>query len=240
MATSAESTRLGGPVASNSSVDPERYDSYLKVHKALRALMAETLVRIGRMDPDDDDDTCAALEQVRMTIAMAQTHLHKEETVVHPAMESRAPGSTHRAANDHLAHTSTFERIILACNDVAASRGVARAAAAQCLYRRFALLMADDFVHMHAEETENNAVLWATHTDAELMQIVERLVASIPPETMAKYLRWMVTANTPQDRTKLLSSIRLGMPRAGYLALLDTILPSLSDIDQRKLADSLS
>ena len=32
-------------------VSPERYDPYLMVHKALRVLEADTLVRLGQMDP---------------------------------------------------------------------------------------------------------------------------------------------------------------------------------------------
>ena len=32
-----------------------------------------------------------------------------------------------------------------------------------------ALFIADNFQHMHVEETAHNAVLWARYTDAELM-----------------------------------------------------------------------
>ncbi len=217
-----------------------RYDSYLLIHKALRALMAETLVRLGRLDPDDDGETHTVIEQVRQAIALGQAHLDKEEMFVHPAMEARAPGSTRRAAADHVSHLAAFERILAACNQVETSRGPARAGAALCLYRRFALLMAEDLVHMHAEETENNAVLWATHTDAEIMQLIDRLVASIPPETLARYLRWMVAANAPQDRIRLLSGVKLGMPKPGFARLLETILPHLPLAERGKLIGALA
>jgi hypothetical protein len=177
--------------------------------------------------------------KVRLAIELGEAHLSKEETYVHPAMEARAPGSTRHAATDHVSHLAAFERVLAGCREVEAAHGAARAAAALCLYRRFALLMAEDLVHMNAEETENNAVLWATYTDAEILAIVDRLVASIAPETLAKYLRWMVTANAPKDRVTLLSGIRAAAPAAAFAKLVDSVLPHLADRDRRKLFEAL-
>ena len=223
------------PAPSTPSPAPERYDSYLVIHKALRALLADTLVSLGRMDTEDDEDTLAVIEKVRLTVALGEAHLQKEEAFVHPAMEARAPGSTRHASADHVAHQAAFERVIAGCNDVAAARGAARAAAALCLYRRVALWMAEDLIHMNAEETENNAVLWATYSDEEIQAIIDRLTASIAPATLAKYLRWMVIANAPQDRVKVLSAIRNRMPAPAFSRLLDDLLLHLPDGDRRKL-----
>jgi len=216
-----------------------RYDSYVVIHKALRALAADTLVRLGRMDTDDDADTHAVIEQVRRAIALGESHLLKEETFVHPAMEARAPGSTRRAATDHASHTEAFARIRAACDDVAGSRGAVRAAAAKGLYRRYALLMAEDLAHMDTEETANNAVLWARHTDAEIVALVERLVASIPPETLTQYLPWMVAANAPRDRVKLLEGLKQGMPNAAFFRVVSAVLPELLIVDRGKLVAAL-
>lgn len=223
-----------------SGTSADRYDSYLFIHKALRALMADTLVRLGSMDPTDDADTHAVLEQVRQAIALGECHLEKEENFVHPAMEARAPGSTRRASFDHASHTAAFAKILAACREVETSQGAVRAGRALCLYRRFALLVAEDFVHMNAEETENNAVLWATHTDEEIHALAARLVASIAPETLSKYLRWMLTANAPRDRVNILSGIQERMPRPGFSRLLEAVLPNLRDADRTKLLAALA
>ena len=230
------------PVTRDSTLggSANRYDSYLFIHKALRALMADTLVRLGSMDPTDDADTHAVLEQVRQAIALGQSHLAKEEDFVHPAMEARAPGSTGRASSDHASHTVAFEKILTACREVEASQGAVRAGRALCLYRRFALLLAEDLVHMNTEETENNAVLWATHTDEEIHALAARLVASISPETLSKYLRWMLTANAPRDRVTILSGIRERMPKAGFSRFVEAVLPNLRDAERRKLVAALT
>ncbi len=230
------------PVTQDSTpgASADRYDSYLFIHKALRALMADTLVRLGSMDPSDDADTHSVLEQVRQAIALGESHLEKEEHFVHPAMEARAPGSTRRASSDHASHTAAFEKILTACREVEGSQGAVRAGRALCLYRRFALLLAEDLVHMNAEETENNAVLWATHTDEEIHALAARLVASIPPETASRYLRWMLTANAPRDRVTILSGVRERMPQPGFSRLLEAVLPNLRDAERRKLVAELS
>ncbi len=217
-----------------------RYDSYLFIHKALRALMADTLVRLGSMDPSDDSGTHAVLEQVRQAIALGQAHLHKEEEFVHPAMEARAPGSTRRASADHVSHSAAFEKILSACHEVESSQGAVRAARALCLYRRFALLMAEDLVHMNAEETENNAVLWATYTDQEIHALTARLVASIPADTLSRYLSWMVTANAPRDRVAILSGIRERMPKSAFSRLLEAVMPGLRDTERSRLVAELA
>ena len=234
-----DSQRPLTPDIAASTLNTERYDSYVVIHKALRALTADTLVRIGRMDTNDDADTQAVVEQVRRAIALGEAHLLKEEGFVHPAMEARAPGSTRRASADHVSHTQAFAKIRATCNEIEASHGEVRAASAKCLYRRFALLMAEDLIHMDTEETENNSVLWATYTDAEIVGLVERLVASIPPETLTQYLPWMVAANAPRDRVKLLEGLRQGMPSDAFFRLVSAVLPQLPIVDRGKLVKAL-
>jgi hypothetical protein len=217
-----------------------RFDTYLVIHKALRALLADALTTLGRMDPGDEAETRRVLEQVRRVVLLSEGHLAKEDTYVHPAMEARAPGSTQHAAADHRSHALAFERILGACAEVESSQGAARRAAALCLYRRFAVFMAEDLLHMNAEETENNAVLWATYTDAELAGISARIVASIPPEVLANYLRWMVVANAPAERAMLLLDVRSKLPPPAFAGLLEGMLPHLDDAGRAKLLTALA
>jgi len=94
-------------------------------------------------------------------------------------------------------------------------------------------------VHMHAEETENNAVLWATHTDAELVALTERLVAAIPPEQNATFARWMASASAPAERAQLLANARGKMPAPAFAGMLQGILSELRAKDRGKLEAAL-
>jgi hypothetical protein len=222
-----------------SEESPERYDPYLVIHKALRALTAEALLRLGRLDSEDEQETREVMAQVRQAVTLSESHLKIEETFVHPAMEARAPGSTRRTAHEHVSHAEALAQISSRCDDIERSRGAVRAAGVGCLYRRFAQFVAEDLLHMHAEETENNAVLWATHTDAEILGIVARITASIPPEKNAVYMRWMLLANAPRERLKLLTGLRQGAPPERVAALVESVLPLLPLAERAKLRAAL-
>ncbi len=219
---------------------PARYDPYLVVHKGLRALMTDTLQRVGRMDPWDDEDTAQVLAQLRELVSLAQSHLHHEDLFVHPAMEARAPGSTRSAEAGHQSHRAALAGLLEGCASVERSTGEVRAAAALSLYRRLALFVAEDLLHMHVEETQNNAVLWATYTDEELHGIVDRLVASMPPETNAKIARWMVASSSPGERATLLRGVRQTMPAPAFDAMLGALAGGLNARDRVKLEAALA
>jgi hypothetical protein len=65
---------------------------------------------------------------------------------------------------------------------------------------------------MHAEETENNAVLWEHYSDAELAGIHRTILASVGPQLMNENLRALAPAVTPSERAALLSRLRAGQP----------------------------
>ena len=73
-------TTEGAVRASANSVQSAapRVDLYADIHKALRAVMCETLMRVGRTDADDADETRASLEAVRSLLAMCASHVDKE------------------------------------------------------------------------------------------------------------------------------------------------------------------
>jgi hypothetical protein len=114
-----------------------------------------------------------------------------------------------------------------------------RAGLVQQLYRELTLFVAENFQHMHVEETAHNAVLWARYTDAELLAIHDALVASIPPQEMLATARWMVPSMNPAERLGLLSGIRANAPAPAFQAILDTVQPHLTQGEWAKLARGL-
>jgi hypothetical protein len=226
--------------ASETAPGAGRYDPYLMIHKGIRALVTDALVRAGRMDAFDHDDTADVVARVRDLARLAESHAHHEERFIHPAMEARAPGSTRHVDEDHRTHRTALARLVAGCDAVERQSGAARAAAALELYRALALYVAKDLVHMHAEETENNAVLWATHTDAELVALTERLVAAIPPEQNAVFARWMASASAPAERAQLLANARGRMPAPAFAGMLQGILSELRAKDRGKLEAALA
>ena len=89
------------------------------------------------------------------------------------------------------------------------------------------------------EETAHNAVLWARYTDAELVDIHNALVASIPPADMMFSLRWLVPSMNPTERAALLRDMQAHAPEPAFAAALDVVRPHLTPNDWAKLCRAL-
>src|SRR5215468_6943739 len=90
------------------SAQPTRYNIYNVIHKALRAFMADTLLKVGRMDVSDDGERCETMAQLRGLLALCASHLQHENDFVHPALEQARPGGAALTAVDHEHHELTL------------------------------------------------------------------------------------------------------------------------------------
>jgi len=216
-----------------------RVDMYSGIHKALRALMADTLLAVGRMDVDDALERAQVVQRVQELLAFCANHLKHENEFVHTAIEARATGASEVIAHEHREHLHHIERLSKAATCVLTCSVLERPAAVTRLYGELALFIADNFQHMHVEETAHNAVLWARYTDAELMEIHERLVASIPPAEMMLTARWLIPFLNPAERAGVLSGIRQNAPAPAFQAILDTVRPHLTEYEWAKLSRAL-
>jgi len=216
-----------------------RHDLYALIHKALRLAMTDTLARAGRLDTDDDGEVRAAAAAVRDLVSLCRMHLDKEEKFVHPALESAIPGGAGRTEREHDEHLRAFDRLESSVRAVERSNGARRAAAANQLYRTLALFTAENFVHMHGEEVDNNAVLWATFSDDEILAIERRIVASNAPAEMIAVLRWMAPAMRPRERAVFFGNLRAKLPPSTFAGVMNEAIATLDGDAKRKLLQSL-
>lgn len=227
------------PAAARSAVAAERYNIYAGVHRALRLLMSDTLTRVGRLDVDDAAERTEVLAQVDMLLRFCTGHIEHENEFLHCAIEARQPGGASRTASDHAEHTAS----IAALGDEAAALGAAsvaeRPARALRLYRHLALFIAENFQHMHVEETANAATLWAHYSDAELHALHDRLLATLPPEEHLLVTRWLVPASSPAERAALFGELQQRMPPEAWLGLLMHVRPHLDGAGWCKLCDAV-
>lgn len=215
-----------------------RVDMYAGIHKALRALMADTLVAVGRMDSDDAAERTAVSARVLALLDLCVSHLTHENEFVHTAIEARAPGASDVVAHEHVAHLAQIASLRAAVAALGRPTANTRVAALD-LYRHLALFMAENFQHMHMEETVHNAVLWARYTDAELITLHSALVASIPPAEMMYTIRWLVPSMNPGERTMMLADMQTHAPAPAFEAAMDTVRAHLTDAEWAKLTRSL-
>ena len=218
----------------------QRYDIYLFIHKGLRSFMGEVLTDVGRLDAEDAGELARVLARVRGLLDVCRLHLDKENEYIHPAMEARRRGASSRTAQDHVGHERAFGEIETGVRAVETASDATRTAVAAKLYRHLAVFVAENFAHMEIEEAENNAVLWATHTDAELLAVEQAIVASISPEQKAIMLRWMAPSLTPCERARLFTGLKRGVPDEVFAGMLALVKPHLGKREWSKLMAALS
>jgi len=216
-----------------------RFDMYASIHKALRSFMCDTLLRTGSLDVHDPAELTATLEQIDALLSLCLDHIDHENAFVHTAIEARRPAGAQQTADDHIGH---LESIAALRGEVAALRvatPASRSTLAHRLYHHLALFVAENFQHMHVEETANNAALWALYSDAELHDIHDRLLATIPPAQELQVMRWMIPASSPTERAIVLGQVKSMAPPEAFLGVLAVVRPHLNDIGWAKLAPAV-
>jgi hypothetical protein len=107
--------------------------------------MADALVAVARMDPQDDANRAATLSLVHEMLAFCHGHLKHEEAFVHSAMEARAPGSSRQSAEEHGHHQLWLDHLEADLAAVVRAAVGARETAVAALYGRFALFVGENF-----------------------------------------------------------------------------------------------
>ena len=218
---------------------PARFDIYRQIHKAMRASMCDSMLAAGRADPMDDSERDQLLAQVRAMLIFARGHLEKEEKFVHPAMESRAPGSSKETSHDHLGHAHAFADLEETLAALEHGDAGDRPAAAHALYAKLAHFTGENILHMQVEETANNEVLWRTHSDDELVALERAIVASLTPQEKAYAAQWMLPFANPEERAQLLRLMRPALPPEAFGGLLRMLEARLSPSHWHKLVAAL-
>ena len=216
-----------------------RIDLYVSIHKALRSFMSDTLTRIGRIDVADPADRDAALAQLDELLGLCLDHLRHENEFVHTAIEARQPAGSRRIAEEHVEHAETIGALAA---EAAALRTASDADAERLalrLYRHLALFVAENFQHMHIEETVHNALLWQHYSDGELAALHGRLMASIPPHEHLLVARWMLPASTPAERALVAGAAKAQMPPEALLGVMSIVRPHIDDAGWAKLAAAI-
>jgi hypothetical protein len=215
-----------------------RFNIYTTIHKGLRSFMCDTLSRLGRLDVQDADEVSRTLGQLGHLLDLCVGHLTHENDFLHVAMEARAGHSSCKTAMDHAEH---LERIAALREQVQAldcAPVTDRDTLSLELYRRLALFIAENFEHMHFEETVNCAALWANYSDAELFEIHGRLASSLSSRERLGFIRWTAPACTPAERTDMLRQMRERSPE-DCLGALAYLRPHIDQSGWVKLTRSL-
>lgn len=205
-----------------------RMHLYTSIHKALRARMSAALTAVGQMDAHDDQECREVMGDLEKLLDVLQGHLETENTMVHPAIEARNPGSLAGVVADHAAHEKAIGQLRHHVRILLSLPSKERAPFALFLYRSLSGFVAENLEHMLTEEMHNQHLLWSAYSDSELMEIHEAILASLPPEKMAVLLPWLISSVSAEERLAMFEGMRATAPAPafeGALKLAQSCLP---------------
>lgn len=209
-----------------------RHDPYGAVHKGIRAAHMRCLVAIGATDAASDTAVQRLLADLTDHLAMCNTHLGDENSFLHTALETRRPGASAHAAEDHDDHLQSFRELNGLIDRLASTTREQRPALIAQLYRRFGRFVAEDLLHMEHEEHVLLPELQSAFTDPELQELEGRIVAAISPEHMVLFMDAILSALPSSDSAAMLAAMKTAMPPAVYATL-------MRGVAQRREARSL-
>ena len=192
-----------------------RVDLYYAVHKGIRLGNMRMLMQLGALDPEDDVAVAAARAALNEHLNLAYSHLVHENREIHSAIEERCPGATHHTAEEHDHHEASFAQLRMLADELV-NHVTDRSQRLRWLYQAFALFVAEDFQHMHEEETELMPLMWKHFTDAELAAIRQRIVTSLSPVMSTRFTRAILAAGSGPEREVHVTVLSTKMPQGAF------------------------
>jgi hemerythrin-like domain-containing protein len=199
----------------------QRYNIFFPVHKGLRALLYETALQLQQTNFTDTEEAGDTVGQVKTVVSLFESHAHKEDSFVFPAIASYEPSVVATFEQEHEEDNAlgeNLERWITAFDYAQAPS--AKQTIGEELTKAYIQFMVFNLRHMAKEEKVINPLLWRYYSDAELHQLTERILQNIPPHEMAFFSRWMIRGLNNAEIKEWLRGVRNSAPEKVFQSLL--------------------
>ena len=204
---------------------------YTPIHKSLRRELFHFVEGMAATDLADTSGLEALGFKLSKLVRRLHSHARIEETFMHPLIQAKGL-SAQLFHDEHAHHTGEIAALQEQFNQLlAAPTPTAMRAFAGGLNR----FVAEYLTHMDDEETGMQA-LWAVCTDAEIMEVMGRLMASQTVDELLANQEAMLPAVTPTEREGLLTALKQNLAPDMYSHVWTTALRILPEEDKRKLA----
>jgi hypothetical protein len=178
-----------------------RVDLFTTVHKGIRALLFDISTEAARIDLASCIAVDGLADRIHQMLAFLDEHARHEDRHVLPAVAVVAPELARSLGLEHHRLDALHLEVQVTADGLACADAEGRATVGPQLSRLLNRLIAAHLSHMHREETEVNAVLWAAYADDELAAIRGRLVGSIPTDRYAEWMIMIAPALSPIERS---------------------------------------
>jgi hemerythrin-like domain-containing protein len=183
-------------------------DLYREVHKGLRLALFELVRVAGSLDLSDQGSVAELqrlFDDIEGMLVIHHAHESSGRLADRIAELATAQGQTvedaHAESTRQLAELRALMDALPADSDLAVE-----------LYDQVAAFTTDYLQHMMVEESLVMPALRAGLSADELMALEMEIRTSVPPPDMCVFLRYMLPAMNPDERTSTLQGMKLGAP----------------------------
>lgn len=215
-----------------------RHSLYRQVHKGIRRMMFDLLSRAGRTEFRSTDAISLLRSETKSCFELLTFHAHHENEFTGPLVRKHAPRLSPLVAPAHDEQEKQIE-ILSEMVDAIDPAHPRASIDGEAFTVRLSSFFGELLVHMADEEERIMPALWHAMTDEELIEVEQRLVASIPPEKLARFLSWMIPAMNHPERVEMLTGMRDRGPAEVFIFVRDLSRSVLSEADYAALENAL-
>jgi len=209
---------------------------YRNIHKGIRAELFALTSAAGSLDPHDRSDRADLARHVDSVVELLVSHAEHEDAVIQPVLEDRLPALAEQIAADHphieaqIAEIRELAHAAVDAADATVRDDVFR------VYMELASFTSTYLAHQDFEERDVMPALERAIGADAVFGLNQQIVASIPPDEMAKSLALMIPAMNVDDRTELLGGMQANAPAVVFEGVFGLTGSLLSASDQHELA----
>src|ERR1700759_4882484 len=207
-----------------------RFNSFLFVHKGLRAMLYDASLTLQQTDFSMSAEAEKALTKVDNVLFVFDRHAHHEDSFVNPMVEKFDPELAHAFEKEHVEDhrlgnclknlLTIFENALLPEE---------KAICGSAIIKSFTEFLVFNLQHMAKEEHLLNQALWKHYTDEQIMEMNNKLVASIPPQEMQNVARWMLRGVSTTDAIQWLKGVKHSAPAFVFNNLMHMVQEEFSE-----------
>lgn len=219
----------------------KRYNIFNQIHKGLRALLYETIIKLQQTDFTDAEDADEAVQQVKIILDLFDGHAHTEDTFILPAIVEYEPSVVDVFAQEHVKDLALSNKLngLLQAFSLTVSPDAKREIGTAISNAVFEFMLFN-LEHMKKEEDVLNKLLWRYYTDEVLHGITMNIIANVPADKMALYNKWMMRGLSNTEIINWLKQVKNNAPEFVFNSYVDLAVNELSEYRWQKVQEQLT
>jgi hypothetical protein len=219
----------------------KRTKTYDVPHKGLRNALSQVSLLSGKTNFSNTSEVEALYELGMDVFKILSIHAADEDEVTLAELEKRCPGCSQHDMEDHqeihIVQTKLEELLTKIYDDSKAGKDVSEDGAE--FYLAWSEFQSTYLEHTAEEERITQPLLWHHFTDEELASHRIKIMQKNPPETLLTWFRFVIPAQSHNERVGLLSGFKKMAPAPFFEKGIEVIKQFLTEKEFSDLSKAL-